>query len=62
MNPSTGPDFYSLARLADVLDVNPRTLRRMVDRGELEAVRIGRAIRIPGRELRRLGYTPKDAA
>ena len=39
--------LYSVESLADFLDVHPNTVRNMIDRGELDAVRLGRLIRIP---------------
>jgi len=37
--------LLTVNELADMLSVNPMTVRRMVKRGQLSAVRIGRAIR-----------------
>lgn len=37
--------LLSVAELADMLSVNQLTVRRMVKRGQLTAVRIGRAVR-----------------
>lgn len=37
--------LLSVAELADALSVNQLTIRRMVKRGQLTAVRIGRAVR-----------------
>ncbi|OPZ17003.1 MAG: Helix-turn-helix domain protein [candidate division BRC1 bacterium ADurb.BinA364] len=38
--------FFTVDELADWLKVNPETIRRMVKRKQLEAIRIGRAYRI----------------
>lgn len=35
-------EFYSTQELADLLEVNPRTLLRLEQRGELKAHHIGR--------------------
>ena len=35
------------AQAADALQVDPKTIREMIRRGELRAVRCGRLIRIP---------------
>lgn len=40
---STGPNLGSLAVAAERLQCNPRTIRRMVARGDLAAYRIGNA-------------------
>lgn len=37
--------FYTVATLAERLAVTPLTIRRMVARGQLPAVRVGRSIR-----------------
>jgi excisionase family DNA binding protein len=39
--------FASVQDVARFLDVSPTTVARLIDRGELRAVRIGRARRIP---------------
>lgn len=39
---------------ADVLQLNPETIRRMIRRGELQAVQIGRRWRIPRAAIDRL--------
>ena len=47
------PDFYSVAKVADVLDVCPKTVRNWIDRGELHAYRPGgRQYRISEADLR----------
>jgi excisionase family DNA binding protein len=40
------PDVFSVDVAAEVCDVDPRTIRGAIKRGELRAVRIGRLIRI----------------
>ena len=58
--PSGGPDdrlssgLLTLQDVADFLQVSTRTVRRLVDRGELTAFRIGRSIRVRREDLRRL--------
>lgn len=37
--------LLTVTELADILSVNQLTIRRMVKRGQLSAVRIGRAVR-----------------
>lgn len=41
------PATLKVAEVAAKLRVDVRTVYRMVDRGELQAVRVGRLIRIP---------------
>lgn len=59
---SAATAFYSVPALADLLEVHPKTIRRMIDRGELSTVKVGRAVRIPAAEAARLGYLPEGAA
>lgn len=40
------PKFFTLAEAAGILRVSPRTVRRLVCRGELACVRVGRSVRI----------------
>jgi len=37
--------LLTVAELADILSINQLTVRRMVTRGQLTAVRLGRAVR-----------------
>ena len=43
--------LYSVRQVADQLGVHPETVRRLIHDGRLEAVRIGRVLRIHGAEL-----------
>lgn len=46
--PAAMPDeMLSLARVAELLNVNERTVRREVERGKLYAVRVGELYRVP---------------
>ena len=47
------PLLFTLDESAKQLSVSPRTVRRMMERGELPWVRIGRAIRIPGESIKK---------
>ena len=40
--------FYTVAQIAELLDVSQRSVRRWVDRGELVAHRFGRNLRVSG--------------
>jgi excisionase family DNA binding protein len=41
------PDYLTVQGAAALLDVHADTIRRMIRAGQLEAVKVGRAIRIP---------------
>lgn len=50
LTPDTGPnqtgDVLTVAEVARALRVNPMTVYRAIERGELKAHRVGRAVRI----------------
>lgn len=47
-----GPvEAHPVAWWADRLDVNPKTLRRAIERGDLRCYRIGRAVRISEEQI-----------
>lgn len=59
------PDsFLTVAEVAELLKLNPQTVRNWIDRGELPAVRLGqRRVRIRQSDLDRLlekGYTAEE--
>jgi excisionase family DNA binding protein len=43
--PSAAPPLLTTSEAADLLHVHPRTVQRLVERGELSAVRLGAAVR-----------------
>jgi excisionase family DNA binding protein len=43
---SGGTGLYSVRQVADQLGVHPETVRRLIHDGRLDAVRIGRVLRI----------------
>ena len=45
---------YTVKQVSEILQVTPMTVYRLVSRGELDAVRIGRNVRISQSELDRL--------
>jgi excisionase family DNA binding protein len=51
---SPGVALLTTREVADALHVHPRTVQRLVERGELAAVRLGAAIRFDPAELVRL--------
>jgi excisionase family DNA binding protein len=57
------PDFLSINEAARRLGVNPKTARKLVETGELPAVRLGeRLIRIPTDAVSRVGVPMAPAA
>ena len=40
--------LYSVRQVADQLGVHPETVRRLIHDGRLEAVRVGRVLRVDG--------------
>ena len=44
-------NLYSVRQVADTLGVHPETIRRLIHDGRLEAVRIGRVLRVDGNSL-----------
>jgi len=49
-----GPLLLSVTRAAEVLGVSRSTLYQLVAAGRVPVVRLGRAVRVPRRELERL--------
>jgi excisionase family DNA binding protein len=49
----TTPELRSTARTARLLDCSVRTVYRLVERGELAPVRVGRVLRFEVEEIRR---------
>jgi excisionase family DNA binding protein len=43
--------LYSVRQVADQLGVHPETVRRLIHDGRLDAVRVGRVLRIDGAQL-----------
>lgn len=48
----TEPLLLTLDHAADALSISARTVRRLIDRGELTPIRIGRAVRLSTEDLR----------
>ena len=51
-------EYYGPIELAKYLKVQPRTIQREVERGNLPAIRIGRQIRFTGKSI--LEYIAKN--
>jgi len=49
---------FSVQEVAEAHGLHARTIRRMIDRGELRAIRFGAAVRIPKSEIERLAKRP----
>ncbi len=55
------PLAYTVAQAAELLQCSRDTIEKMCRRGELNVIRLGRAIRIPRPELERLcGIEPSQ--
>lgn len=53
---------YSVATVAELLDMSDSGVRGLIDSGAIHAIRIGRAVRIPAAELIRYGLEPPKTA
>lgn len=51
---STEPRYWTTKRFAREHGLSDLTVRRMIKRGDLAAVRVGRSIRIPLSEVKRI--------
>jgi excisionase family DNA binding protein len=49
---TSAPKLYSIKEVAALLQVNPRTVRRWIDAGDITTHRFGRQIRISDADLR----------
>jgi excisionase family DNA binding protein len=56
------PGFLTIVEAATILRVSKQTVYRLVRAGDLEAVRVGRSVRIPVRVLTRRAPTPPRRA
>jgi excisionase family DNA binding protein len=46
-----GEPLYTVRQVADQLGVHPETIRRLIHDGRLDAVRVGRVLRVDGTAL-----------
>lgn len=53
------PQFFTLPEVAERLTVSEATLRRLIRKGEVHVVRLGRAVRVTSNELQRLAQVPQ---
>lgn len=49
-NNSDGPDWLTIAQVAERLQITNQTARRLIARGELRAIRVSKRIRISHRD------------
>ena len=56
------PRYLTVAECAAILAVDHKTIRRLIDREELPALRVGRRLRINPADLERLRYHHPEAA
>ncbi|MDY5585126.1 MAG: helix-turn-helix domain-containing protein [Arcanobacterium sp.] len=52
--PSTTPQFFTVAEVAEITRVSRMTIYRMVNSGQLPAVRVGSSYRVPRSALDQL--------
>jgi excisionase family DNA binding protein len=53
--------FVTITEAAAILEIDPRTVRRAIDRGDVPAVRVGQQYRVPAAWLREhAGLAPAD--
>lgn len=57
----SGARYLTVAECAELLGVEHKTVRRLIDRGELPALRVGRVLRIDPADLGALAYRPAEA-
>jgi excisionase family DNA binding protein len=43
--------FYSIPQVANLLEVSPLTIRRLIWKGKLESVKVGKSIRVSNEQL-----------
>ena len=51
---SSGPKYHRVETIAEKLDYSPRSIRRLIESGKLQAVKIAGAVRVSDDELQRL--------
>ncbi|MFL5934762.1 MAG: helix-turn-helix domain-containing protein [Gaiellaceae bacterium] len=51
VDPSLPAGLFSVREVADRLGVHPETIRRLIHDGRLEAIRVGRVLRVEGHSL-----------
>ena len=56
------PEYYTTKEVADKFRVSMQAIRNMIDRHEIQAVKIGRSYRIPSAEVERIGKLPDTTA
>jgi excisionase family DNA binding protein len=54
--------YLSVAECADLLAVDHKTVRRLIEREELPAFRVGRVLRIDPADLEALRWRPRESS
>ena len=60
-----GDEFLTVAEVAELLKLNPQTVRNWIDQGSLPAIRMGRRVRIKRSDFERVleeNYSPGATA
>jgi excisionase family DNA binding protein len=60
--PTLGTRLYSVDTVADLLDVSQDTVRRLIARKDLTALRIGSSVRVAAAELESFVERRREAA
>lgn len=58
--PHAGPQFFTVAEVAELTRVSRMTVYRMVHSGDLPAVRVGNSYRVPKSALEQLLTAPAE--
>jgi excisionase family DNA binding protein len=58
--PKSPPKFYTIAQIAECVDVSARTVRRWIENGNLVAHRIGSLVRIAEADFQTFLATHRD--
>ncbi len=53
-------DYYSVAQIAEMLHMHPKTIQRYIRQGQLQANKIGKSWRVSGHELSRFAETAQS--
>lgn len=51
---ASGAKYYRVETIAEKLDLSPRSVRRLIDSGQLQAIKVGGSVRVSDDELQRL--------
>ncbi len=54
MDQQSAPRFMTVAEVADLMRVSKMTVYRLIQRGEIPAIRVGKSFRVPEAAVRQL--------